>query len=196
MDNLAIAYVTCDKYSHVWEEWYRAYMRHWDIELPFYWCGEEKKNPFGFEEIPHKPVTVEHWTGKLRAQIEQIPEEYIFTWLDDGIPLLNISEDFKSLYRCLVANKGDSMRIMYRPSKSTYELADYLNDIPIWKLTPDSRYRASFSPNIWRKSFLLEVLLCDQSPWACELDSTGMFPDRDIYAYHINGWYINLIQQY
>ncbi|KKM74492.1 hypothetical protein LCGC14_1399720, partial [marine sediment metagenome] len=26
MRNLAIAYVTCDKYEHVWEEWHDAFI--------------------------------------------------------------------------------------------------------------------------------------------------------------------------
>ena len=195
MKNLAIAYVTCDKYAHVWDEWYAGYMDHWDIELPVYWCGEETENPFGFYELLHKSVTVDHWTSKLREQIEQIPEEYIFVWLDDLIPQLNIYAEFWGLYDWMLSSGADSVRIMGRASKARYNLADFLFNDPIYKLAPDSRYRVSFSPNIYKKSFLLEVLQRDESPWASELNSRGMFTDRDIYAYHINGWYINKIVQ-
>jgi len=194
MNDLAIAYVTCDKYSHVWEEWYEAFKKNWDVDAPVYWCGEEKP-PIDdkFKQIPHKPVDVEHWAQKLRTQIVQIPEKYIHVWMDDGIPLKNISKEFMRVYRWLHSRDGDSMRIMYRDTVATYQLADYLDDNLILKLTPDSHYRVSFGPVIYKKSFLLEALSEGGSPWAVELNSHGRFTNRNIFAYHIRGWILNKV---
>ena len=195
MDNLAIAYVTCDKYSHVWEEWHDAYLKYWDTTLPVYWCGEMMALDNDFIPLYHPQVEVDHWTTKLRAQIEQIPYEHIFVWLDDLIPQKNISKEFAELYKWFIDNDADALRIMGRRSASEYQQAGILNRQPIYKLIRPSRYRVSFSPNIYKKSFLLEVLQRDESPWACELNSRGQFQDRDIYAYHIDGWYENRIVQ-
>jgi hypothetical protein len=196
MDKLAIAYVTCDKYSHVWEEWYSQYLKTWDIKLPVYWCGEELPAiDNDFIQLHHPCVEVDKWTTKLRTQIEQIPEEYIFTWLDDAIPQKNICRQFAGLYLWMLANDADSMRIMYRATKASYLLWDKWMGEYIRKLSPDSRYRVSFSPNIWRKSFLLEVLQGDESPWSVELGSTGKFPDKNLYAYYIDEWIRNGVIQ-
>ena len=197
MNNLALAYVTCDKYDHIWGEWYDAFIEHWNIwDIPKYFCGEEKECPFDdFKQIWHKPVEADHWTSKLRAQIEQIPEEYIFTCIDDGIMQMDISKEFMELYEWLYSMGGDSMRIMYRSSKSRYEPVMIVQGKPLSKLSRDSNYRVSFTPNVYKKDFLLDVLKVDQSPWACELSSKGKFPNRDVYAYHIEGWMRNEIVQ-
>ncbi|MBG7617735.1 MAG: hypothetical protein IZT57_05130, partial [Chloroflexi bacterium] len=164
--------------------------------VPVYWCGEELPAiDNDFIQIFHPCVEADHWTTKLRAQIEQIPEEYIFVWLDDLIPQMDISITFGHLYELFTDASMDALRIMGRKSAASYEMAGHCWGSAVYKLTPYSRYRVSFSPNIYHKSFLLEVLQRDESPWACELNSRGQFQDRDIYAYHINGWYENRIVQ-
>lgn len=197
MNDLAIAYVTCDKYDHVWDEWYDAFMKHWDLwSIPKYFCGEETICPFeDFTQIEHESVEAEHWTSKLRAQIEQIPEEYIFLWIDDQIPQKNICNELAELYKWMLKNDADALRIMGRKSASRYIKEGVIEGAPIYRLTEGSSYRVSFSPNIYKKSFLLEVLLVDQSPWACELGSVGKFTDKNIFAYHIDGWVLNKIVQ-
>ena len=192
MDKLAIAYVTCDKYAHVWEEWYGAYLDLWDIDLPVYWCGETMEAlDKDFTQLYYPQVEAHQWTSKLRRQIEQIKEDYIFVWLDDEIPQQYISREFAGLYLFMLATDADSVRIMERGTKANYNYVADVEGRPLYKLSANSRYRVSFSPNIYKKEFLLEILTRDESPWACELRSTGMYKDRDIYAYHIDGWYKN-----
>ena len=195
MDNLALAYVTCDKYSHIWEEWYDGIVKHWGTRLLPYFCGEEKPCPWeGWEHLEHEAVPVEQWTTKLRKQIERIPEENIFVWLDDLVQQFDISHEFFHLYYdWFLEHAADALRIMERGSKSSYVVAGQIIDKPVYKLTNSSKYRVSFKPSIYKKDFLLEVLRRDESPWACELNSTGAFPERNIYAYHIDGWCINKI---
>ena len=42
MNDLAIAYVTCDKYAHVWNEWMTAFTNYWNYPASTYWLGESK----------------------------------------------------------------------------------------------------------------------------------------------------------
>jgi hypothetical protein len=198
MEGLALAYVTCDKYSHVWDEWYDQFYKLWDLEFHKYFLGEQDICPFlDFEQIYHDRVDADKWTTKLRAQIEDIPEENIFIWLDDLIPQKNISKQFTALYRWFMDNGADALRIMGRGSASRYIYRDMVWDSPIYQLKKGSPYLVSFSPNIWKKSFLLEVLQWDESPWSAELQGSRRIKDwnRKIYAHHIDGWYINKIVQ-
>lgn len=200
MEEIAIVYVTCDKYEHVWEEWYKGFTEHWGLDIPVYWCGEEKPCPFDeFEQIPHLRVGPEKWTTKLRAQLEKIPEENIFVWIDDLIPQFSIDVEFQKLYKWFVENGADALRIMGRKSAARYEQGIYIAGRVLNRLTAHSPYLVSYSPNIYKKSFLLRTLEVDESPWAAELKGSQRVrqdtPRRKIYAYHIDGWYINKVVQ-
>jgi len=200
MNNLAIAYVTCDKYEHVWEEWHDAFIEHWhDWDIPVYWCGEEKPAiDDDFFQIYHDRVEPEHWTTKLKTQLEQIPEENIFVWLDDMVQQKSITKEFNALYEWFITHEADSLRIMMRESKAVYEPEVALLGNPLYRLALRSPYLVSYSPNIYRKDFLLEILsYADESPWSSELEGSYRFwrPRRKIYAYHIDGWVINRIVQ-
>ncbi len=197
MDKLALAYVTCDKYDHVWNEWYDKFLEHWDINLPKYFCGEEEECPFDdFTQIPHEAVEAEYWTTKLRNQVEQIPEDYIFVWLDDQIQQTNITIEFSRLFEWLLSQDGDSIRIMGRGTRARYEVVDHLERRPVNRLALRSPYLVSYSPNIYKKDFLLEILQYEESPWDSELNSARWtHPRRKIYAYHIDGWILNRVIQ-
>ena len=196
MNNLAIAYVTCDKYEHVWAEWYEAFLLHWWIDVPVYWCGESRPPiSIDFINLFHPPVEADRWTTKLRKQLEYIQQENIFIWLDDEIQQKNIDEEFRALYNWFVKHKADSLRIMSRASKANYMVKDTIFGRPLYKLKERSPYLVSFSPNIYRKDFLLEVLSKDESPWSCELNSQNRITNKNIYAYHINDWFINRVVQ-
>jgi len=188
MENLAIAYVTCDKYEFIWEPWYDAFLEYWDIPVKRYFCGETKSPDWwGWEELPHEAVPADKWTTKLRKQVEQIPEENIFVWLDDLIMAKNISIEFRNLYELFKHKKADALRIMMRDSAAK---TDYNG-----KLIPDSPYLISYSPNIYKKEFLLECLQWDESPWENEIKgSVRIRPwKKDIYSFQIDGWCFNSV---
>ena len=199
MNNLAIAYVTCDKYDHIWDEWYDAFIEHWNIwDIPKYFCGEENECPFDdFKQIPHKSVEADHWTSKLRAQIEEIPEEYIFIWLDDMVQQKSITKEFNALYEWFLTHDADALRIMPRASRAKYLYVDAICDRSFYKLKRNSPYLISYHPNIYKKDFLLQILQYNESPWSSELEGSIRIRDwgKDIYAYHINGWVLNKVIQ-
>ena len=190
MTDIALAYVTCDKFSHVWDEWYTGYKKYWGLDLPCYFCGEEvDADFFGFEYLPHASVPVSKWSTKLRAQVEMIPEEYIFVWLDDHIQLKNIDREFVDLAIWIRANRPDSLRIMPRRSRSRYEDAGSVCYKSLYRIADRSHYRVSFSPNIFQRDFLLDVLKHERDPWECELNSTAW--GKNVYSYHIDNWCVN-----
>ena len=197
MENLAIAVVTCDKYAHVWNDWYYAFTEHWDIRCPVYWLGETLESPDDdFIQIYHEAVEADQWTLKLRTQLEQIPEDNVFIWLDDLIIQKSINVEFDALYKWFVKNDADALRIMSRDSAARYDFMGTVSDRTLYKLKSNSPYRVSFSPNFYRKSFLLDILQVTESPWESELfGSKRVDPKKNIYAYHIDGWYINKIVQ-
>jgi len=194
MDNLALAYVTCDKYSHVWHEWFSHFMQHWSIDMPKYFLGEEKECPWdGWTSLPYERVEADKWTTKLRAQIEKIPERNIFVWLDDLVPQKNITTEFTQAYSLFRTLEADSFRIMPRASASKVEAVPFsIGRHQVHKLR-QGPYMVSFHPNIFTKRFLLDALKYDESPWDCELKSQYRVMGRDIYTVQIDGWLSNEI---
>ena len=198
MERLAIAYVTCDKYSHVWEEWHDAYLKYWGVDIPVYWCGEEEPAiDNDFIQVFHERVEADRWTTKLREQIERIPEEHIFIWLDDLIQQKIIDKPFRELYKWFVDSDADSLRMMGRDSRADYMRGIYIDGRVLHKLTERSPYLISYSPNIYRREFLLDILRVEESPWSSELNGSVRIQGqrRNIYAYHIDDWYINRVVQ-
>ena len=195
MEGFAIAYVTCDKYAFMWAEWYKAFEKLWGVDLPCYFCGEEVAAPF-FEALPHESVPAEKWTTKLKNQLEQIPEEYVFIWLDDMVQQLKIDEEFRALCNWITIYKPDALRVMYRDTKAQYIERGYIVGRPLYKLRPRSPYLISFSPNIYNKEFLIDFLDREESPWSAELEGSKRLSRRHrIYSYHIPSWVQNKVIQ-
>ena len=197
MDNLAIALVTCDKYEFIWKDWHKAFKSHWSLDLPMYFCGEELKCPFkNFKQIDHEAVEADQWTAKLRAQIEQIPEENIFLLMDDLLFLKNISEEFQDLYDIYKELNADALRIMMRASAArTDNTTHKVMGSFVKQLKQSSAYLISYSPNIYKKKFLLECLQWDESPWDSEIFGSGRIRslNRNIYMHTIDGWCENTV---
>jgi hypothetical protein len=194
MEDIAIAYVTCDGYSHVWDDWYAGFLTHWDSQVKMYFCGERLSPAWpGWVDIPHDPVPVDQWTTKLRAQVEQIEEENIFVWLDDLIQTKHI--EFDHIYAYFLKYNLDSFRIMMRDSAAyTYDVG-MLRWLPVKQLIHDSPYLISYSPNIYKKQFLLDCLQWEETPWENEImGSIRIRPWlKNICMYQINGWCVNSI---
>ena len=52
------------------------------------------------------------------------------------------------------------------------------------------------TPNMWKKSFLLECLKVDESPWRNEVEgSQRLKGDYKIYAYLVKDWYVNVYKK-
>jgi len=195
MEGLAIAFVTCDKYEFIWDRWYEGFSKYWKVDLPVYFCGEEKECPWDFTQIPHESVPVELWTTKLRNQVKQIPEEDIFLLMDDLIIQQDISFEFEYFYNYFLMVDADSFRIMGRDSASRSDVVLKILGGTINKIRPTSSYLISYSPVIIRKDFLLECLQWDESPWDNELKGSIRIRPlmKDIYSFHIDGWYKNAV---
>ncbi len=198
MDDLAIAYVTCDKYEKTWMGWYNSFKMNWSLNYPLYFCGEEKECPFEeFTQIPHETVEVDQWTTKLRAQIKQIKAKNIFVLLDDIHFRMDISEEFEDLYSIFKELDADSLRLMARKSTSRADDTRYkVFGEPVRRLKPHTSYLISWSPNIFKKKFLLECLQWDESPWESEIYGTDKIRrlNRKLYIHTIVGWNENTIR--
>ena len=169
MRNIAVVVLTCDKYSHLWDTWYVNFKKHFNLDVPIYFCGETKAYPKVKNILVDEP-DINRWTERIRKSIKQIPEENLFVMCDDHIFKKDITNTFlyaHTLFRLWDADAFRIARIRYKAKTKNTGLT--LKGYPIRKLRRESMYIISYTPNLWKKSFLLKCLRGSNTPWRSEL---------------------------
>lgn len=197
---LAIVINTTDKYLFLWDRWWYYFKKNFEINYPVYFLNEKKDVNFPVKQIKVDIPEIGLWTKKLRESIKQIPEEDIFFLLDDlYIVKKFIQKEFDNIYRTFQAIGADSLRIRENKSKYTtlHPTLFKANGVSIMKLDSYSKYLIAYSPNIWKKSFLLECIKKDESPWVNETRGSHRIEGKDygIYSYVKNDWFVNVCKK-
>lgn len=191
---LAIAINTCDKYSFLWERWWYYFSKNWEYDYPVYFLNEKKDVNFPVKQIKVNISDIDLWTKKLRGSINQIPEDDIFLLLEDHFIVKKLDE-FEDIYQMFKTLNADALRIRYVESNlATYHNTKFrINGSRIRKLKRNSKYLIAYSPNIWKKSFLLECLKIDESCWQSETKGSIRLEGKgyNIYSYLRPDWYVN-----
>jgi len=184
--SLAVVIASCDRYSWFWPTWYHYFSKNFGFEYPVYLINESTPcNLDGVTQILSPVSGVEYWTKMLREAIKQIPEDDLFVLMDDFVIKEYIDIGF--LYKTFKSLGMDSLRIMAVKNKwSRLTFRTSRKDVKFYSLDEDSDYSVSFSPNIWRKAFLLDCIKEDMNPWTCEL---SLKVKGDIWHTEILGWY-------
>jgi len=187
---LAIVISSCDKHSFLWNPWW-YYFSQWEHDYPVCFLTETKDAPFPVNNI--KVDIKDIWTKRIRKSIEQIPEDDIF-WLCEDFWFSKL-KDFDKIYKTFKILNADSLRIRRVPSKySTSEGTMFkINGTAVQKLTQTSKYLIAYSPNIFKKSFLLECLKYDENIWQSETRGSERLENKgyNIYSYLCLNWYGN-----
>ena len=197
--SLAVVINTCDKYSFIWDKWYYYFKKNWQYNYPVYFLNEKKDIDFPVEQIRVNIPEVELWTKKLRESIEQIPENNIFLLLEDHFIIKKFKKnEFERIYNAFEIINADALRI--KDIARFYTIHDtefFVNGINLKKFDTYSEYLISHSPNIWKKSFLLECIKYDESPWDSEIKDSERISDKkwNIYIYEKLDWYVNVLRQ-
>lgn len=196
--NLAIVINTTDKYSFLWEGFWYYFKKNWEYDYPVYFLNEKKNINFPVKQIKVNISDIDLWTKKLRESIKQIPEDDIFLLLEDIFIIKKLNE-FENIYQMFKTLNADALRIRYIESNlaTYYDTKFRVNGIKIRKLKPHSKYLIAYSPNIWKKSFLLECLKIDESCWQNEITGSTRIEGKgyNIYSYLRPDWYINTCVQ-
>lgn len=192
MRNLAILISSCDNHSFLWKGWWH-YFSQWEHNYPVYFLTEIKDVPFPVKTIKINIKDINLWTKRIRESIEQIPEDDIF-WLCEDFWFSRM-KDFDKIYKTFKTLDADALRIRRIKSKYTtlHDTMFKINGTIIKKLDQHSKYLIAYSPNIFKKSFLLECLKYDENPWRNETVGSHRLEGKgyNIYSYLNPNWYGN-----
>ncbi len=190
---LAVVISSCDKHSFLWNGWWH-YFKNWDYDCPVYFLTESKKPNFSVKTINVNIPDI--WTKRIRESITQIPEDDIFFMTEDVFIVKKFKNgEFESLYKLFKTLNADSLRIKTAKSKYTtlHDTMFKVNGTTIKKLDDHSKYLIAYTPNIFKKSFLLKCLANDESIWVNETRGSRRLEGKgyNIYSYLKLGWWGN-----
>ena len=193
---LAIVINTTDKYSFLWDRWWHYFKKNFEPDYPVYFLNERKDINFPLKQIKVDIPEMGLWTKKLRESIKQIPEDDLFILLEDLFITKRFDKkEFENIYNMFKILNADALRIRGDKSKYTtlHDTVFKTNGVGIKKLDQHSRYLIAHSPNIWKKSFLLECLKVDENTWANETRGSRRMEGKNynIYSYVRSKWFIN-----
>ena len=198
--NLAVVISTCDKHSFLWDGWWYYFKKKWGYDCPVYFLNETKDVSIPVNQIKVDIPEIELWTKRIRESITQIPEDDIFFMTEDVFIVKKFkNNEFDNLYKIFKTLNADSLRIKTAISKYTtlHDTMFKVNGTIIKKLDDHSKYLIAYTPNIFKKSFLLKCLENDESPWENETKGSKRIEGKgyNIYSYLKSDWWSNVCRK-
>lgn len=189
MDNIAVLIVSCDKYSDLWEPFFRLFRRYWPT-CPYkvYLLSNTLSGDIpGVNSILMGEDT--SWSDNLRLGLDHIPEEYVFLLLDDLFLIGKVDEkEVVRLFKWVVDSKVNYLRM------NPYPRPDKAFNESVGVVSKGTIYRTSTVLSIWKKQVLKSLLVPGESAWDFEINGSirsdsldGFYSTEEILFPHING---------
>lgn len=178
--NISLLVVSCDKYSDIWEVFFRTFRNFWP-DCPFtVYLGSNYKR---FDKYNVNTLAVGEdlsYSENLHKMIEYIDAEYILMWVDDLMlsSPINTNEIMKSIKYC-VENNVDFLKILPNYPMAYVEESSGVGNLPV-----GIKYRITIGISLVKKSFLQRLAYGKNSAWDMEyrLGYENFVSDAKIYS--------------
>ncbi len=167
MNEFAIFYHTCDKYSDLWIPFCDFFKKYWpDYSGKIYINSEEKDFDYNGLNIVNLKVGVRNFSDREIAGLQKVEEDYILLMMDD-LFLMNkvdsklVEEYFQFFLKC-------NLDTLVLRNASPNEVTVPLNFRKVEILIPPSVDMLSSQLAFWKKIKFIECLNVDDGPWEME----------------------------
>lgn len=161
----SVLILSCDKYTDLWGPFFLQFWRNWpDCPYPVYLGSNTtayKKDKRIKTILSGKDID---WSASFKKILAQIPEIYIFVWMEDALITSKIeTESFEETFNFM--KTSGAVHIYHRPNlqperwikKGKYGV--YEKGMP---------YRIS-AVGFWKKDYLASLLLNGENSWGFEV---------------------------
>jgi hypothetical protein len=163
-----------DKYAFLWPGWNHYFQRCWDfgIEASVYFATD--KSDVRFPGILPIKTGAGEWSDRLSRALDSIEESNVFYLQEDFWPVRTLPKPFfEKAFRFFSRNKLDAFRLI---SSGNYVLRSTRHFLA-WRNVKRfchrrSLYLVNHQPSFWRKDFLRQCLMPNESPWQNEMAGT------------------------
>lgn len=200
-NDISVIVQTCDEYEFLWRGWYLSFKNNWDWSLGWkiYFCPESKRPPFYDSRIEVMNTTKSKdssgFSSRLTEILQNIKTKYVLYIQDDM--WLKTKVDGNALKECLYLMKHfdwNSIKV-HEKIWFNYNLEKtkiFVGDKRVLKYKKDSEYLLTHNAAIWNRTFLLESMIPNETPWKNEIDGTlrirNKYEEPKIYHFDM-GWY-------
>ena len=164
MKNCAILVLSCDKYSDLWKPFFHQFWKFWpDCKYPIY-LGS---NTISYDKDKRVKTILsgpdKDWSTSLLAILKNIPEEFIFIWLDDIFLISKTDNEVWASCWNLLKDRANHIFTVPLPQAKNCKNHDQFGIFE-----QGEPYRTSVR-GFWRKSSLFSLLLPGETPWNFEI---------------------------
>jgi len=161
----AILVLSCDKYSSLWRPFFSQLRKYWPKSPYQLYLGSNTISYRGDRRV--KTILsgrYTDWSSNVLSVLNQIPEEYIFVWLDDLFLTQKVRPVlFQKCFRFLHA--ANANHIHFAPSTPP----DGISSNPLFGYYKRrAPYRVS-AVGFWKRDHLKQLLLPGEDPWQFEI---------------------------
>lgn len=193
---IAIAVLTCDPYSDIWDAYGELFQRFWpDCPYDLYMASHQKSfDKFGFKPILlGEDVSWSHGLIVLLYKLEQMGYKYTMLPFDDLMLSEKVDNGFvTSAIDTFIEENGDCLRFVPEKASRTYKHNEYYGKMGI-----KVPYRVTLGFAVWKISVLKQIAVEGESAWQFEKNSTERsFDFKNFYCTKRSPFkFINLVNK-
>jgi hypothetical protein len=162
-NNLSILVLSCDKYSDLWSPFFECFFKYWsNCEYQVYLGANERS----FDDKKVRTLLTgedKDWSSSLRKIVKQINSEYVFVILEDLFLIKDVDNiKFKKCFDILIKINFNHCHVdsnLKPESIMENGIGVYNRSMP---------YRVNVL-GLWKKDYLLKILIDGESPWNFEI---------------------------
>ncbi|MGC4073536.1 MAG: hypothetical protein QM760_13680 [Nibricoccus sp.] len=179
IDEVAIIYMSCDKYSDLWSEYFKLFRRNWpDCPFRIYILSNTVVCTVpGVVPLAIGPDL--SWSDNLAAAVDRVGAKYVLLLLDDFFIVAPVNTGFLlENISWALQEEVDCLRFSPCEPKPSRWINKYLGHV-----APGALYRTSTRFPLWKSSALKSILKQGESAWEFELAGSER---SDLF----NGFYV------
>jgi len=167
---LSVLVVTCDKYSDLWDPFFKLFKKFWSDCPNDVYLGTNNKI---YDNPSVKTICIggdKSWCENVKSMITQIPSDRILLLLEDFFleETVNTNNVNKAL-QYAIDNDIDCLRVCPNPPPQTITY----KELNIGLVKRNAPYYISTQPSIWKKDALAYLLKDGYSAWDFEKKNTA-----------------------
>lgn len=162
--DLSILFISCDKYSDLWNPLFYCFDKEWkDCPYPLYLGSNTKAHRHSkVKTLLSGPDN--DWSTSLKRQLSQVKTRYVFLWLDDMFPIEAIqTKVFSDIVQFMSDVSAKHIHMVPNPLPDSIveggKFGSYEKGAP---------YRAT-ALGFWDVSYLSSLLIEGENPWNFEI---------------------------
>ncbi len=173
MSDVACLVASTDSFFDCWPATLACLERFWpDRPWPIYTTSNTM--PWGERPILTGGLDA-GWVANLSNALDHLSEPFVLLWLEDVLLCRPVKTDVCRIAEEILRREYEVGAIRLGQGNETKEkISDFHEDsIGMQRVVPDSEYRISTSPTLWRVSYLRKILsCCGITAWDFEIKGT------------------------